>query len=53
MSAGADAADVLGRTGEVTGSVTYGDPTDAKALETFPGEFLATDETGQPAALSP
>ena len=44
--AGANAAAVLGLTGDVTGSIAYGDPTDPDALAMFPGEFLTTDDTG-------
>jgi formylglycine-generating enzyme required for sulfatase activity len=45
-SAGRSAGRVLGSAGgsmQVTGSLFYGDPTDHKALEVFPGEFLTRD----------
>ena len=45
-ASGASAADVLGGTGEYTVSLNYGDPTDAKALETFPGDFMTESDTG-------
>lgn len=44
--AGTNASGVLGKTGAVTGSVSYGDPTDPVALETFPGEFITRSDTG-------
>jgi len=45
-SAGRTAARTLGYTGEVTGSLFYGDPTDEDALSVFPGEFVTSDDTG-------
>jgi len=43
---GTNAAGVLGTTGRITGSVAYGDPTDAADLETFPGDFTTRIDTG-------
>ncbi|HOC92579.1 MAG TPA: hypothetical protein PKH33_09445 [bacterium] len=53
VSAGRSAGRVLGSEGgsiQVTGSLFYGDPTDPKALEVFPGEFLTKDNVPSSAA---
>lgn len=45
-AAGANATTVLGQAGSIKCSVTYGSPTDAEDLKTFPGEFTTTSDVG-------
>lgn len=41
-----NAAAVLGTSGRVSGSVSYGDPTNLKTMETFPGDFSVKTADG-------